>query len=337
MPTHGATRTCDRKIARAVQAKTASFAQTTIFSNSCARTNEMIQPAKLALEDGTVFTGTAFGANRRSRRRGLLQHLDDRLSGNPHRSKLPRPDRRDDVSGNRQLRRQRRGCRKRPAASGGLHRAATEPPGQQFPRDRRTRTTIWPDAGVVGTGRHRHAGAGAAHSQPRRACKGVLSTIDLEDEMPGRKGPKASPGLVGRDLVREVIPSQPRDWQERLSPWARAIRRHPDGNSVEPPSESANSAGPHVVAIDYGMKWNIARHLAEMGCRVTILPGTASADEILGASARRRVPFQRPRRSRAAGRTRSTPFAACWARRRYSASAWGTNCSRWPAGQERSS
>ena len=29
------------------------------------------------------------------------------------------------------------------------------------------------------------------------------------------------------------------------------------------------------------MKWNIARHLAEMGCRVTILPGTASAEEIL--------------------------------------------------------
>ena len=37
----------------------------------------------------------------------------------------------------------------------------------------------------------------------------------------------------------------------------------------------------HVVALDYGMKWNIARHLCHAGCRVTILPGTASADEIL--------------------------------------------------------
>jgi carbamoyl-phosphate synthase small subunit len=37
----------------------------------------------------------------------------------------------------------------------------------------------------------------------------------------------------------------------------------------------------HVIALDYGMKWNIARHLADMGCRVTILPGTATADEIL--------------------------------------------------------
>ena len=37
----------------------------------------------------------------------------------------------------------------------------------------------------------------------------------------------------------------------------------------------------HVVAIDYGMKWNIARHLADMGCRVTVVPGTATADEVL--------------------------------------------------------
>jgi carbamoyl-phosphate synthase small subunit len=36
-----------------------------------------------------------------------------------------------------------------------------------------------------------------------------------------------------------------------------------------------------VVALDYGMKFNIARHLAAMGCRVTILPGTATAEEVL--------------------------------------------------------
>jgi carbamoyl-phosphate synthase small subunit len=38
---------------------------------------------------------------------------------------------------------------------------------------------------------------------------------------------------------------------------------------------------PHVVALDYGMKWNIARHLFALGCRVTVLPGTASAEEVL--------------------------------------------------------
>ena len=39
--------------------------------------------------------------------------------------------------------------------------------------------------------------------------------------------------------------------------------------------------GPHVVAIDYGMKWNIPRYLRDVGCRVTIVPGTATAKEIL--------------------------------------------------------
>ena len=35
------------------------------------------------------------------------------------------------------------------------------------------------------------------------------------------------------------------------------------------------------MALDYGMKWNIPRHLVDLGCRVTILPGTATADEVL--------------------------------------------------------
>jgi carbamoyl-phosphate synthase small subunit len=35
------------------------------------------------------------------------------------------------------------------------------------------------------------------------------------------------------------------------------------------------------VALDFGMKWNIPRHLVDMGCRVTILPGTATADDVL--------------------------------------------------------
>jgi carbamoyl-phosphate synthase small subunit len=116
------------------------------------------------------------------------------------------------------------------------------------------------------------------HIRNRGAMRGVLSTIELDDRQLVSKA-RASLGLVGRDLVREVIPSQPRDWQERLNPWARAIG-DVRGGSVEP-AESANSTGPHVVAIDYGMKWNIARHLAEMNCRVTILPGTATAEEIL--------------------------------------------------------
>ncbi len=105
----------------------------------------------------------------------------------------------------------------------------------------------------------------------RGAMKGLLSTIDLDNASLVAKA-NASPGLVGRDLVREVIPEKAVQWIEALSPWTR----------LQPAEAAARpTCGPHVVALDYGMKWNIARHLFDMGCRVTILPGTATADEVL--------------------------------------------------------
>jgi carbamoyl-phosphate synthase small subunit len=98
------------------------------------------------------------------------------------------------------------------------------------------------------------------------AMKGVLSTDELDDARLVRKA-QSSPGLVGR----EVVPNEPREWSEPLNDLARW------GTS---PADSS-SAARHVVALDFGMKWNIARHLREEGCRVTILPGTATADEVL--------------------------------------------------------
>jgi carbamoyl-phosphate synthase small subunit len=104
------------------------------------------------------------------------------------------------------------------------------------------------------------------------AMRGVLSTLDLDDASLVAKA-KASPGLVGRDLVREVIPDRAFAWEEPLSPWA----------SLKPAAEKVANRqdAPHVVALDYGMKWNIARHLFDMGCRVTVLPGTATAADVL--------------------------------------------------------
>lgn len=105
------------------------------------------------------------------------------------------------------------------------------------------------------------------------ALKGILSTTDQDDGSLVAKA-KASPGLVGRDLVQEVIPDRAIAWHEKLSKWAHLSDTPADGNK-----SLAN--GLHVVALDFGMKWNIARHLYEEGCRVTVLPGSASADEVL--------------------------------------------------------
>jgi len=107
------------------------------------------------------------------------------------------------------------------------------------------------------------------------AMNGVLSTVDLDDARLMAKA-KASPGLVGRDLVREVMPTQPSDWQGELSPW---MKLNNDEQAIVD-----DAARPHIVAIDYGMKWNIPRYLRDQGFRVSVFPGTASSADVLAAN-----------------------------------------------------
>lgn len=76
------------------------------------------------------------------------------------------------------------------------------------------------------------------------------------------------PGLVGLDLAKDVTCAQSYQWDEMRWAW-------PDGfPKVENP--------PHkVVALDFGAKRNILRCLASAGCDVTVLPATATAEEVL--------------------------------------------------------
>ena len=105
------------------------------------------------------------------------------------------------------------------------------------------------------------------------ALKGVISSEELDDEKLIEIA-KSSPGLLGRDLVKEVLPSQPVCWETKLSDWW-------DKRVNAPEFTKPSSDAPHVVALDFGMKWNIARHLFTQGCRVTVLPGTSTAEEVL--------------------------------------------------------
>ena len=82
---------------------------------------------------------------------------------------------------------------------------------------------------------------------------------------------KAWPGLEGMDLARDVTCRQTYAWDE--TEWSLA-----DGfGKLENPKF-------HVVAVDYGAKRNILRCLASAGCRVTVVPAHATADDILGHS-----------------------------------------------------
>jgi carbamoyl-phosphate synthase small subunit len=101
------------------------------------------------------------------------------------------------------------------------------------------------------------------------AMKGVISTVDLDDESLVAKA-RSAPGLVGRDLVREVLPGQAMTWNQPLSTWWRLGKK-----------SAAPDAPIRLVAMDFGMKWNIARHLHDLGCEVNVVPGTATFDDIM--------------------------------------------------------
>lgn len=104
------------------------------------------------------------------------------------------------------------------------------------------------------------------------AMRGVLSTIDLDDNSLVAKA-KKSPGLVGRDLVREVVPAGSSSWSETL----HGLAKSKTGNT----GTQSTSKVPKIVCLDFGMKWNIARHLADRGNDVRVLPGTATAEQVL--------------------------------------------------------
>ncbi|MBN2752763.1 MAG: glutamine-hydrolyzing carbamoyl-phosphate synthase small subunit [Rhodospirillaceae bacterium] len=78
----------------------------------------------------------------------------------------------------------------------------------------------------------------------------------------------AWPGLSGMDLAQEVSCRQTYSWDESLWTLGQGY-----GRQTEPTW--------HVVAVDYGAKRNILRCLAAAGCRVTVVPATATAEDIL--------------------------------------------------------
>src|SRR6476469_854258 len=102
------------------------------------------------------------------------------------------------------------------------------------------------------------------------APNGVLAfPADGRFDLPAlRAQAEAWPGLEGMDLARRVSCTQSYEWDE--TEWSF-------------PAGTGRQTAPrhHVVAVDYGAKRNILRCLASAGCRVTVVPATATAEDIL--------------------------------------------------------
>jgi len=95
------------------------------------------------------------------------------------------------------------------------------------------------------------------HIRTGGAKRSALATGDWSDADLVAKA-REWPGLIGRDLVKEVTCPKPYEW--------------------EVPANASHS----VVAYDFGAKRSILKCLAAAGCRVTVVPASATADEVLG-------------------------------------------------------
>jgi carbamoyl-phosphate synthase small subunit len=105
------------------------------------------------------------------------------------------------------------------------------------------------------------------HIRLAGALKGIVSTEDLDAESLINKA-KKSPGLVGRDLVREVSCSTPYGWT-------------PAGPKDGENFTTASPGKYKIVTMDFGLKYNQLRLLADRDCSVQVVPSSTSADAIL--------------------------------------------------------
>ena len=101
----------------------------------------------------------------------------------------------------------------------------------------------------------------------------ILAGVDAEGEDAVERAlaaAKAFPGLKGMDLAKEVSCKEAYEWSE--GEWALG-EGYADTTQGERPY--------HVVAFDYGVKFNILRMLAARGCRLTVVPAQTPAAEVL--------------------------------------------------------
>lgn len=105
------------------------------------------------------------------------------------------------------------------------------------------------------------------HLRDRGSQEGIISTVQQSHEELIAKAQR-SPGLLGRDLVKEVTCQEPYGWNE--GKWELGKGYQPKGQSVY-----------SVVAYDYGIKFNILRGLVESGCNVKVVPAWTPAEDVL--------------------------------------------------------
>jgi carbamoyl-phosphate synthase small subunit len=115
----------------------------------------------------------------------------------------------------------------------------------------------------------------------RGALNGFISTEEITDAE-ALKRAREWPGLIGVDYVKEVTHKQAFAWDQNDEQSANFNLVHGSGSAEVPAGrEPLPPADIPVVAYDYGMKYNILRRLRQHGFKVQVMPATATAAEAL--------------------------------------------------------
>ena len=91
------------------------------------------------------------------------------------------------------------------------------------------------------------------------ALRGIISTVDGDKKRLVAKA-KALPSMAGQNLAKTVTCEKPYSWDEGYKPADKSL---------------------HVVVMDFGVKHGILRCLAAMGCKVTVVPASTTAEQIV--------------------------------------------------------
>ncbi len=120
------------------------------------------------------------------------------------------------------------------------------------------------------------------HLRDHGSQEGIISTVATSQAEAIAKA-KAAPGLVGKDLVRNVTCLAPYDWDEGNWQLGAGYKKRQGIRSARRGKNAASFESPRffVVAYDFGIKYNILRNLAESGCRVKVVPATMPAEDVL--------------------------------------------------------
>ena len=109
------------------------------------------------------------------------------------------------------------------------------------------------------------------HLREHGAQNGCIMAGENIDQAKGLAAAKAFPGLAGTDLAKVVTCSEPYEWTS--GSWSL------DPTSAKPAMNEFKNR--HIVAMDFGVKQNILRLFIDRGCKVTVVPATYTAEQIL--------------------------------------------------------